>query len=61
MMIPTLDPRVRYRGVSELRKLNTERLRDLEGLLVIQDNDEPLAVIVPIKTFMEMQELLNRQ
>jgi hypothetical protein len=55
MPIPTIDPKVKYRGVSELRKLNAERLADLDGLLVIQNDDEPIAVIVPYETFIEMQ------
>lgn len=55
-MIPHIDPRVAYRGVSELRKLNAERLRDLDGLLILQENDEPLAVVVPFDLYLEIQE-----
>lgn len=55
-MIPHIDPRIGYRGVSELRKLNADRLRDLAGLLVLQDNDEPLVVIVPFDLYLEIQK-----
>lgn len=58
-MIPHIDPSVKYRGVSELRKLNAKELRSLEGLIVIQDNGKPLAVIVPFGVFLEIQEQIG--
>jgi hypothetical protein len=55
MTIPRIDPSVKYRGVSELRKLNADALRELTSALVIQDNNEPIAVIVSYETFLRMQ------
>jgi hypothetical protein len=56
--IPTINPNVRYRSVAALKKL---LLPDLEAALgspvVIQDSDsEPLAVLVPWGTYLELQE-----
>jgi hypothetical protein len=55
-MIPKIDPRVRYVGTSYLRKLNAETLRELDGAIVVRDNDEPLAVIVSYQTYLAMQK-----
>jgi hypothetical protein len=54
--IPYLDPSVQHVGVSRLRALNIEQLRDLDKTLVIQDNDKPLAVLLKYEYFMAMQE-----
>ena len=59
MVIPVIDPNVKYCGVSELRKLNSERLRTLTGALVIQDNGEPLAVIISYETFLTVQRSIE--
>jgi hypothetical protein len=56
--IPYLDPSVQHVGVSKLRALNIEQLRDLNKTLVIQDNDNPLAVLLKYEHFMAMQERL---
>jgi hypothetical protein len=53
--IPYLDPSVQHVGVSRLRALNIEQLRDLDKTLVIQDNDKPLAVLLKYEQFMAMQ------
>jgi hypothetical protein len=53
--IPYLDPNVQHVGVSRLRALNIEQLRDLDKTLVIQDNDKPLAVLLKYEHFMAMQ------
>jgi len=55
MTIPRIDPNVKYCGVSELRKLNSEKLRELPAALVVLDNGEPLAVIVSFEVFLKMQ------
>src|SRR6185295_15800678 len=56
MTIPRIDPNVKYKGTSYLRELNAETLRALEGAIVIQGTDlEPLAVIVPMETYLAMQ------
>lgn len=55
MTFPRIDPNVKYCGVSKLRELNADKLRELSGALVIQDNNEPLAVIVSYETFLLVQ------
>lgn len=57
--IPYLDPSVQHVGVSKLRALNIEQLRDLDKTLVIQDNDKPLAVLLRFEQFMAMQEQIR--
>lgn len=57
--IPVIDPNVRHVGVSKLRELNVARLRESEETLVIQDNDQPLAVLLTYQKFMEMQQQIN--
>jgi len=56
MTIPCIDPRVSYRGVSELRKLSADALRKLEGLIVLQDNYEPIAVVIPYDLYLRIQQ-----
>lgn len=55
-MIPTIDPQVKHVGISHLRKLNADILRNLQGALVICDNSEPIAVIVSYETFLRIQQ-----
>jgi PHD/YefM family antitoxin component YafN of YafNO toxin-antitoxin module len=57
--IPHIDESVRHVGVSKLRELNVAKLRQSEETLVIQDNDEPLAVLLTYDKFLEMQQLLT--
>ncbi len=59
--IPYLDPSVQHVGISKLRALNIEQLRDLDKTLVIQDNDKPLAVLLKYEHFMAMQERMRRE
>jgi hypothetical protein len=51
----TIDPNVRFVGVSKLRELNAAKLKDTDTL-VFQDNDEPLAVLLTYEKFMEIQQ-----
>jgi hypothetical protein len=57
--IPYIDPKVRHVGVSKLRELNATKLKELgqdnEQTLVIQDNDQPLAVLLSYEKFLIMQ------
>ena len=53
---PYLDPSVQHVGISRLRAFNVTQLRELDKTLVIQDNDQPLAVLVKYRNFMAMQE-----
>lgn len=57
--IPYLDPSVQHVGVTKLRSMNIEQLRDLDKTLVIQDNDKPLAVLLRYEQFMAMQEQIR--
>ncbi len=57
--IPYLDPNVQHVGVTRLRSLNVTQLRELEKTLVIQDNDEPLAVLLKYDQFLAMQERIR--
>jgi hypothetical protein len=59
--IPYLDPTVQHVGISRLRALNVTQLRDLDKALVIQDNDNPLAVLVKYEQLMAMQERMRRE
>jgi hypothetical protein len=56
---PRIDPSVRHIGVSKLRGLNAEKLRENDETFVIQDNDKPLAVLLTYDTFLAMQEQLD--
>ena len=57
--IPYVDPTVQHVGISRLRALNVSQLRALDKTLVIQDNDEPLAVLLKYEHFLAMQERLG--
>lgn len=59
--IPYIDPSVAHVGISKLRALNIEQLRDLDKTLVIQDNDKPLAVLLKYESFMEILKLLAKE
>jgi len=56
---PTIDPSVRHIGVSKLRGLNADKLRETEDTFVIQDNDKPLAVLLTYDKFLAMQEKIR--
>lgn len=58
--IPRIDPNVQYVGVSKLRTLNATNLHDLDTTLVIQDNDQPIAVVLSYELFLEMQKERER-
>jgi hypothetical protein len=56
--IPYIDPNVQHVGISRLRSLNATQLREIDKTLVIQDNDQPLAVLLKYEEFLIMQEKL---
>jgi PHD/YefM family antitoxin component YafN of YafNO toxin-antitoxin module len=58
--IPYIDPNVEYAGVSRLRKLNSGQLEKLDKTLVLQDKDNPLAVLVRYEQYLMMQEQLRK-
>jgi PHD/YefM family antitoxin component YafN of YafNO toxin-antitoxin module len=43
-------------GVSKLRSLNATQLRDMDKTLVIQENDQPVAVLLKYEEYLAMQE-----
>lgn len=53
-----VNPNVRAVGVSKLRKINAATLRDLDQTLVIQENEQPLAVLLNYDDYMRMQAQL---
>jgi len=57
--IPFIDKSVQHTGVSYLRTMNANTLRRISGAVVLQDGDEPLAVLISYKAFMEMQKVTN--
>jgi hypothetical protein len=57
-----VDERVRYVGVSKLRKFNATSLRGLrDELFVIQDSDEPIAVLLSYGLYMQTQKLIGER
>jgi len=56
--MPVIDPHVKYVGVSKLREMNATKLKETDDTFVLQDNDQPLAVLVKYRKFMEMQQQL---
>lgn len=57
---PYIDSSVKHVGVSKLRGLNADKLRDTTDTFVIQDpNDKPLAVLITYDKFLAMQEELE--
>lgn len=57
--LPKLDPAVKYVGVSKLRDLNASKLKDdQQTTYVLQDNDQPLAVLLSYERYLIIQEQL---
>lgn len=57
--IPYIDSNVEHVGVSRLRRLNSEELRNIKKTMVLQDNDIPLAVLLKYEQFLIMQNQLK--
>ena len=55
--IPVVDSRIIYRGTTFLRNLNSNNLRDLESIVVLQDGDDRLAVLIPFELYERMVEV----
>jgi len=51
-----VNPKSQHVGVSKLRGMNASNLRDLEGPVVIQENDKPIAVLVRFEEFLKLQQ-----
>lgn len=56
--LPYIDRNVNYVGISRLRSLNATQLREIDKTLVIQENDQPLAVLLKYEEFLIMQDQL---
>ena len=57
--LPYINPDVQYVRVSRLRDLNTDKLFNLNKILVIQDpKDKPIAVLISYEQYMKMQDWL---
>jgi len=59
--IPMIDPAVKFVGVSKLRDLSAAKLRDSsETTYVLQDNDQPLAVLLSYEKYLLIQQQLQQ-
>jgi PHD/YefM family antitoxin component YafN of YafNO toxin-antitoxin module len=57
--IPRMDRSVEHVGVSRLRKLNSDDLKTMEKTLVLQENDQPLAVLLTYEKYLVLQDKLD--
>jgi PHD/YefM family antitoxin component YafN of YafNO toxin-antitoxin module len=57
--IPRMDRSVEHVGVSRLRKLNSDDLKSMEKTLVLQENDQPLAVLLTYEKYLVLQDQLD--
>jgi PHD/YefM family antitoxin component YafN of YafNO toxin-antitoxin module len=57
--IPRIDRTVEHVGVSRLRKLNSDDLKTMEKTLVLQENDQPLAVLLTYEKYLVLQDKLD--
>ena len=57
--LPFVDPNVEYVGVSKLRSFNGSNLGEIRKMLVIQDNDKPLAVMMSYTQYLAVQRKLQ--
>lgn len=57
--IPRIDPSVEHVGVSRLRKLNSDDLKTMDKTLVLQENDQPLAVLLTYEKYLILQNQLD--
>lgn len=57
--LPFLDARIEYIGIRGMKSLNIKALRELETvLLVIGNENQPLAVIVPYEKYLKGQDII---
>src|SRR5258706_4242902 len=54
-----VDPTVEHVGVSKVRQLNASNLSKLKKMMVIQDNNTPLAVLLNYEQYLSMQGKLK--
>jgi hypothetical protein len=53
-----IDHKIKYVGVSKLRKMNSQFLREMDSMFVLQVNDEPISILIRYDEFMKMQDYL---
>jgi PHD/YefM family antitoxin component YafN of YafNO toxin-antitoxin module len=58
-VLPRIDRGVEHVGVSRLRKLNSEDLKSMDKTLVLQENDQPLAVLLTYEKYLVLQDKLD--
>ena len=58
--IPYIDPNVEHVGMNRLGEMNASKLKKLKRTLVVRDEDTPLAVVLPFKTFLRIQREIDR-
>ena len=56
-MVPWIDPEINYMNFSELAKSGSKQLAG--KTFIIMKNDEPVAVLVPYKQYLELQALVE--
>jgi len=54
-----IDPTIEHVGVSKVRQLNASNLSKLKKMMVIQDNNTPLAVLLNYEQYLAMQGKLK--
>ncbi len=59
--IPRIDPKVRFVGISFIRKINAKFVSNIEETYVLSYGDEPLAVLIPYATYMRLQEVAEQK
>lgn len=57
--IPYIDPDVKHVGVSKLRSFTAEKLKDMTDAFVIQENNNPLAVLVSYEKYLVFQDQMK--
>lgn len=57
--IPRMDRNVEHVGVSRLRKLNSDDLKTMNKTLVLQENDQPVAVLLTYEKYLVLQDQMD--
>lgn len=56
---PVLDPRILYRRITWMRKLNTNQVAALDNIVIIQDggiDPQSIAVLMPYNEYIQLQQ-----
>ena len=58
--MPIIDRKIKYQGISGLRKLDGKQLRALDdNMIVIQEHNSPLAVMLSYEKYLVLQDQLQ--